>query len=290
MLVARTLWMSHTEIEDLPDGVFGNVSFQEMRLEGNRNLRRIHPNALLPSKDRLEILIMTTCHLIDFPFEIIPELKALKELHLNWNYLTNVPMINSNSLEKLILWGNQITYLEDQSGWSMPNLKAFYLGENTFLMELPLMLVVTMQNLTRMELHGNQFGPELPERFLEFNSPALQFLALHVNSISSLEPGAITGLVPDTFINLGQNVIEELHEASFRPMVEILAQGTGSLDLHGNPLSCWCDLAWLVTNEVLRPKVTGTCKSGTRLEDLDPQFFEDLCFPENKGDESDISL
>ncbi|CAG0892364.1 unnamed protein product [Darwinula stevensoni] len=218
------------EMEVLPEGVFGNVSFQEMYL-ANDNLQSIHPSALLPSKDRLEILRMEYCHLTDFPFEIIPGMKALKHLYLYKNSLTSAPVIRSDSLEILHLFNNRIAFLPE-GGWSMPNLQEFHIGENN-LEELPHGIVTSMEKLIHFRAQDDQFGPELRRDFLEFNSPNLNILYLHGNSISSLEAGAITGLSPNTTIFMTRNAIEELHEASFKPMVEILAQGTGILNLYG---------------------------------------------------------
>ena len=49
----------------------------------------------------------------------------------------------------------------------------------------------------------------------------------------------------------------------------------------GNPLTCGCDLAWIVTNPDHLKKVTindPTCQNGTLLSDLNPQVYNDNCF------------
>ena len=119
--------MGSTEIEELPEGAFGEISFQEMYITDNEMLRSIHSTALLPSKDRLKILRMERNHLNSFPFDILPVMTELTNLTLYSNYLTYVPVINSDSLQLLHLANNQIVFLEDGS-WSLPNLKELQLG------------------------------------------------------------------------------------------------------------------------------------------------------------------
>ena len=102
-------------MKELPDGVFGDISFDHI-IVNNTALRKIHPNALLPSKDRLVELTIQYSHLEEFPFQILPKLSLLRFLHLQANSLTSVTAIRSASLEALSLSFNHISRIEE-SGW-----------------------------------------------------------------------------------------------------------------------------------------------------------------------------
>ncbi|CAG0898899.1 unnamed protein product [Darwinula stevensoni] len=116
------------EIEDFPEDVLGDVSFQDMQLLDNVYLRSIHPSALLPSRDRLETLTLQGCHqLSSFPFEILPEMEVLKNLLITCNNFKNVPALRSDSLKTLNLWDGQIISLEG-GAWSMQSLTTFVIG------------------------------------------------------------------------------------------------------------------------------------------------------------------
>lgn len=51
--------------------------------------------------------------------------------------------------------------------------------------------------------------------------------------IQKVFPSPIAGISADTFIGLAFNEIAELRESSFRPMLEAVSQGAGSLSLYG---------------------------------------------------------
>ncbi|CAG0886251.1 unnamed protein product [Darwinula stevensoni] len=153
-------------VKEIPDGVFRDVSFEHI-IVNNTALRKIHPNALLPSKDRLVELTIQYSLLEDFPFQFLPKLSRLRFLHLQTNSLTSVPAIKSASLEVLSLSFNHISRIEE-SGWETPNLK---------------------------------------------------FLLL--------------SLTPNASVCLNRNKISKLDEAVFRPMLEALSHGDGSINVHG---------------------------------------------------------
>ncbi|CAG0879488.1 unnamed protein product [Darwinula stevensoni] len=272
----RFLTMNGLSIEKLPEGAFGDVSFQEMRLQYNEVLASVHATALLPSKNRLVKIFLDYGNVNAFPFDILPEMTALKELKMGFNSLTEVPVLRSNSLEILDLAFNRIRSLKE-GAWSLPNLTTFRLLGNE-LMTLPEGIVSNMERLVSFECQMNRLGPTLPKDLLNFASSTLNLIHLAGNGISRLEPGAITGLQVNTTMCLHQNSFELLDEASFRPIVESILSGSGYLDLNGNPFTCDCDLAWLVINEGLRFEVNGFCRDNEiPLRDLDPEEYIQLC-------------
>ncbi|CAG0892992.1 unnamed protein product [Darwinula stevensoni] len=133
-------------------------------------------------------------------------------------------------------------------------------------------------------------GPTLRYGSLEFHSEALRGIYLYGDSISSLEPYAITGLMVDTKIDFRFNEFSELPEVPFRPMIEVLSQEQGYIDMAVNPIECGCSMAWLVRNPAfLRAVHGGQCTDGTFFEDLEPEAFQDCIEmpPPFSGDFSD---
>ena len=42
----------------------------------------------------------------------------------------------------------------------------------------------------------------------------------------------------------------------------------------GNPLTCGCDIAWLVSNSTYLNKTYGICKNGTDIQDLNSSGYD----------------
>ncbi|XP_063602853.1 oplophorus-luciferin 2-monooxygenase non-catalytic subunit-like [Penaeus indicus] len=76
-------------------------------------------------------------------------------------------------------------------------------------------------------------------------------------------------------LRLDGNSLTVLDEAVFRPLLE----DEVSLFLVGNPLSCECDIAWLVTTPDFMARIAddAACFNGQLLSDLDPGIYENLC-------------
>ncbi|CAG0898263.1 unnamed protein product [Darwinula stevensoni] len=127
---SRMLWqfviMDNAEVQELPEGVFRDLSFQDIWVNYTA-LRRIHPAALLPSKDSLQTMTILFSDLDSFPLDMLPLFSRLKELSLRNNSLTSVPAIESDSLEILNLPYNNLAKVEGL-GWRTPNLREFYIS------------------------------------------------------------------------------------------------------------------------------------------------------------------
>ena len=112
-------------VTDLPEGVFGDVSFELFILE-RVEMITVHPSIILQSKERLQNLTIGG-GLEEFPWEVLPQLTRLYYLNLGGNSLTALPPLQSPTLEYLILGNNFIDALE--AGWSTPNLLQMLLCE-----------------------------------------------------------------------------------------------------------------------------------------------------------------
>ncbi|CAG0892382.1 unnamed protein product, partial [Darwinula stevensoni] len=72
-------------------------------------------------------------------------------------------------------------------------------------------------------------GPTLATGILTFSTTGISNIFLNNNSISRIEPHAISGFGPETTIHLHNNEVTELAEEVFRPMLQILSQGSGKI-------------------------------------------------------------
>ncbi|CAG0901237.1 unnamed protein product [Darwinula stevensoni] len=260
-------------VRELPKGVFGDVTFQKITLI-RTSVRRIHPSVLLPSKDRIRTLEMTHGALEEFPWHILRQLTNLSTLWLFRNALTTLPPLKSSSLRTLHIFVNDITNLE--AGWSLPNLTALCLDSNP-ISEVPAGFFSDMGNLGDFRCEYCGLGPTLSTGSLKFRSSAVQFIRLEYNSISTLEPDAITGFQSNTRIFMSYNEIRKLTEESFRPMLEVLSLGNGFIRLYRNPIECGCSMAWVVLNPDFLASIAGSCHTGMDFHDLDPNIFENFC-------------
>ncbi|CAG0900556.1 unnamed protein product [Darwinula stevensoni] len=266
----------NTKLKDLPDGAFGNISFASMYLTLT-NLETIAPSALLPSRDRLAHLAIVHSSLEEFPFELLPRMPRLQILHLSHNLLTSVPPLQSQSLQELNLLNNHILKVEE-TGWATPNLKVLDIGKNP-LSRFPSGILNGLEKLEEFSCSECNLGSTLSRGLLDFRSRALRVVHLDGNNISRLEPGAITGLQPNTSVYLRGMENLALSEDSFRPMLEVLTQGDGVLILGRKLFGCDCDVAWLVADRTFLRSIDGGCSSGTELKDLESDSMKNCPRP-----------
>ncbi|CAG0904415.1 unnamed protein product [Darwinula stevensoni] len=170
----------------------------------------------------------------EFPFHILPQLTKLKRLDLTGNLLKRVPALASPSLEILIFSHNEIERLDP--GWSIPHLVTLSIKYNP-MTDFPPGLVEGMRKLTHFDASGCNLGPTLSKGSLTFQSEVLSAVSLKRNEIVNLERGAITGLRSDTELHLEENMMTELKEDAFLPMLEDLGKN-GKIFLSGNPIEC----------------------------------------------------
>ena len=125
--VSRQFFLTaNVDVDELPAGVFGNVSFHAMFVS-QTGVQSVHPSAIIHSTNRLEWLRIMYGSLPEFPWEVLPEAN-LVWLDLDGNALTEVPALESSSLEGISLAYNEVTTL--QAGWSLPRLNYLVLSES----------------------------------------------------------------------------------------------------------------------------------------------------------------
>ncbi|CAG0910238.1 unnamed protein product, partial [Darwinula stevensoni] len=76
-------------------------------------------------------------------------------------------------------------------------------------------------------------------------------------------------LTPDTEIDIQWNPFTELPESIFRPILDVLSQGNGFVNVNEvTKIRCDCGMAWMLTAEKFQKHVRGKCENGTKFEDL----------------------
>ncbi|CAG0905448.1 unnamed protein product, partial [Darwinula stevensoni] len=220
-------------VQELPEGVFGDVTFRIVTIS-NTALRHVHPQAILPLKDRIRMLEITNCALQDFPWEIIPQLNEwLSSLFLSNNALTYVPPLQTRNLGLFHLDGNQIAKLD--SGWDIPTLMTLKMGGNP-LSEMPAGFFHNMPNFEEFHCNGCNLGPTLFSGIFEMRAPRLKIIYLDENSISRVEPGAISGLPAVSVLYFMKNNISRLDEEAFYPMLRINGKLFVDVPMRTSPL------------------------------------------------------
>ncbi|XP_037804671.1 oplophorus-luciferin 2-monooxygenase non-catalytic subunit-like [Penaeus monodon] len=154
----------------------------------------------------------------------------------------------------------------------VPNLEVFYFEGNN-LQQITPGTFAGLPHLRNIYIPNNKLS-RIQEGALAVASDFFQDLVLSGNDISIIEPFAITG-ISGADLRLDGNSLTVLDEAVFRPLLEDKV----SIFLEGNPLSCECDVAWLVTRPDLMAWIAddAACFNGQLLADLDPAMYENLC-------------
>ncbi|CAG0878619.1 unnamed protein product [Darwinula stevensoni] len=196
-------------------------------------------------------------------------------------YWTHVRCSLATSIDEIISAFNNVV-------WPSTTYRSFDLYDNKEIRELPEGVFGknpvsevqpgsfnNLRHLQYFNCSSCSLGPTLTAGFFAFNSTFIYQIDLYNNSISMLEPQAISGFGPRADINLYDNKINELTEEAFRPMMEILTGGDGIIDLSGNPVECGCSIAWWVRNPEFNSTLRGQCTDGTDFHDLHPDDFLD---------------
>ncbi|CAG0884973.1 unnamed protein product [Darwinula stevensoni] len=195
--LSHFILLNNSEIQELPEGVFGAHSFQNIYLSKTA-VKAIHPSAILSSRGQLVNLTVENSRLGRFPFHVLSMFPRLEGLWLRNNSLTSVPAIHSESLEFLYLPNNGIEKIKE-NGWATPNLREIDLGHNP-LLEFPSVVIKSLKKLEKFYCPECHLGPTLSSGLLEFQSNSLRLVSLWKNGISRLEPKAITGTILRPFI------------------------------------------------------------------------------------------
>ena len=123
----RSLVMiGNTGVKELRAGVFGDVTFEELRLVSGA-LERVEGGALLDSRDTLNLMHFYYNNIYDFPLADFASFTSLREVRLYGNKLTSLPPLASLSLEIFSIGYNPLQFIPETTFSATPALREAHL-------------------------------------------------------------------------------------------------------------------------------------------------------------------
>ncbi|XP_047471334.1 oplophorus-luciferin 2-monooxygenase non-catalytic subunit-like [Penaeus chinensis] len=239
----------------------------------NSVLERVESNALLNSFGTAQVINMQNNLISSFPFETLASFTSLLELDVSYNKLP-FPALVSQTLLVLDLSYNQVVDVSSDAFATLPDISEIKLGGNQISV-VPTGTFAGHRNLYHVNLESNALT-YLPEGAIQLTSSSSGTVILRNNQIADVAVNSITD-VSGGNVDVSNNSLKALKEDVFRP---ILAE-EAALDIKDNPLTCGCDIAWLIRDSSLLKLVAegAACFDGELLADLDPGMFDDLGCP-----------
>lgn len=269
------------------DNFLNGVTFDRVSLEpGPFVLETVSEQFLLALKDTLQYLSISYSNLTteQFPFAVLPSMNLLETLRFYGSEFNSIPpilapklslfLVNYSPVDRLLNGTISIGAESASIYFFFNQISAIEPGSITFADDDS----ATSREEIYISFGQNQIQSLQAMTFPFRNGETTLYLAN--NNITLIEPG--TFVLPETtdslrvLFFLHDNELTTLDEAVFGDVMPF----TSELIAYGNPLTCGCDIAWLVLNPDFLAKVdTSTaCANGTNLFDLDPESFEDLCW------------
>nr|XP_027212565.1 oplophorus-luciferin 2-monooxygenase non-catalytic subunit-like [Penaeus vannamei] len=236
----------------------------------NSVLEMVEPYALSNSFATAQVINMQKNLLVSFPFETLPSFTSLLELDLSDNRLI-VPPLESETLLMLDLSNNEITNVSATAFSAVPQLSEIDLSGN----QIPQIQTGTFaghHNLYHVSLESNILK-YIPEGAIQLTSSKPGTLILKSNDIRNIAINGITDIAKGK-IDVSYNNITEMVEDVYRPLL----MDDATLDITNNPLTCGCEIAWLIRNNNLLQLVTegAACFNGQLLVDLNPGIYDNM--------------
>ncbi|XP_063588970.1 oplophorus-luciferin 2-monooxygenase non-catalytic subunit-like [Penaeus indicus] len=259
-------------LKTLKNQSLGIASFTSVYII-NSVLEVVESHALVNSFGTAQVINMQNNLISSFPFEILPSFTSLLELDVSYNKLP-FPALVSQTLLVLDLSHNQAVDVSSDAFAALPDISEIRLGGNQISV-VPTGTFAGHRNLYHVDLEANALT-YLPEGAIQLTSSSAGTVILRGNQIADVAVNSITD-VSGGNVDISNNTLKALNEDVFRP---ILAEGT-ALDIKDNPLTCGCDIAWVIRDDLLLKLVAegAACYDGELLVDLDPGMFDDLGCP-----------
>ncbi|XP_037794357.1 oplophorus-luciferin 2-monooxygenase non-catalytic subunit-like [Penaeus monodon] len=239
----------------------------------NSVLEVVESRALSNSFSTAQVINMQKNVISSFPFETLPSFTSLLELDVSYNKLP-FPALVSETLLVLDFSHNLVANVSSEAFAALPDISEIKLGGNQ-ISAVPTGTFAGHRNLYHVNLESNSLT-YLPEGAIQLTSSSSGTVLLRSNQIADVAVNSITD-VSGGKVDISNNTLTALKEDVFRP---ILAEDT-ALDAKDNPLTCGCDIAWLIRDAPLLELVGegAACFDGELLADLDPGMFDDLGCP-----------
>ncbi|XP_037793527.1 oplophorus-luciferin 2-monooxygenase non-catalytic subunit-like [Penaeus monodon] len=266
----HSLYISGNQhLKILRNGALGPASFEWIHItEGV--LEEVQDEALSQSYPTASHINFQANNVSRFPFYELPLFTSLVHLQMQTNSLESFPVLNSDTLQEIVLNENLFGEIPLDGFQGVKNLYSISVSANDVKILRP-GTFTDLPHLHYLHLDSNLLT-DIPAGAIGFSGKGS--LHLQNNNIKSIAIGSITG-VNTGHIYLAKNSLVVLEEGVFRPFLE----GGATLDVDDNPLGCGCDLAWLITNSYFMALTSpaASCYDGELLTSLDPSIYVDLC-------------
>ena len=254
------------------------VNIKDFCDDEGRGAEMFTDTAWAKSQTSLEIIEITpSCEkLMVFAPDFLAGLVNLKQLLLNRYDYDNQPFPEDGfpNLERLDLYGH-FNLSSWTSGTFPPMPKLQYLG--LYFLQFSSFEYGCFDSFPNV----NSFisvGGEIEKVESSIFPASIRHITLPVNKITSAN---LTGLHPDTLVELQINSISEIKEENFRPFIEsILATdgAKGVVVMNDNPLVCSCDIKWIINDlNAAHLFPAAKCIDGTLLIDVDEEYINQQC-------------
>nr|XP_045605179.1 oplophorus-luciferin 2-monooxygenase non-catalytic subunit-like [Procambarus clarkii] len=265
---------SNPNVVVLRRGVLANITFQEFYITGGA-LTEVETGALSGSSSTAISMHFEGNDIAVFPWGELSLFTALVDLDVSDNSISTFPALISDSLKYLDLSNNSLGLVPSIAFRETPLLEEIYLNGVNMLEILP-GTFSGLHYLRIVSVNSNEVS-SVPEGAIQFTTVS-RFTEVHLsdNNIRNVAANAITGVTNGGDLFLDSNELEELKEEVWKPLLELGAR----LHLQDNPLTCGCDIAWIMMNSPILALIDDrtTCSDGELMINLNPDIFVDLCY------------
>ncbi|KAK7067278.1 hypothetical protein SK128_002642 [Halocaridina rubra] len=273
--------------------VFGNIYFENIYIQYT-TLSTMDGDPFNRSQSTLQKVHITDNLLTTYPFDTLQSYTLLTDLRLNDNNLTHMADIISPTLRHLDVSQNPVLRYGNEVFYDIPDLRTLRMrfdgltniAKNSFRY---------LTKLTTLDLTGNSVHILWNGSFW-FESSLLRYVYINTNILDTIEVDAIkfcnASTDPNTcdplegakspIFHMRNNLLTDLPSNVWEDIFNLpsaVSSTNTSFDFIGNPITCGCNIAWIVTNDNYFERVepASTCENGDTFEELDPNFFEANC-------------
>ncbi|XP_041453709.1 toll-like receptor 13 [Lytechinus variegatus] len=245
----QKLYLSGNKLDKLSPTTFQNVQLLQEIYLGSQHGGKLHLNGVFSKMKSLikldlsktNITLTSTCQ--------FNETMNLEELHLNFTRLNSTNLFDIErqsslfdglvSLSKLYLRGNNLNNLEQGTFKSLSKLSLLDMSKARIVV-IKSGLFHGLSSLTWLNLDSNNINKISANVLSGLN--CLEFLYFGYNRIEVIEKDSFK-MTPNLHkLSLSSNRLTKVEKDTFFPTNRTL-----NLDIHDNPFSCTCDLAWFIS-------------------------------------------